>query len=338
MQSVKNVRELATIRRNFQSIVIFRDAKAFLGITLPGTARKFILKYSGALTCGNDLSKIQITERFAVNQVRITVPSAKLFDSYADMDNIKVYDQSAGLFTSIKLEDQNREIAANLEEMRQETLRDGILRQANENTRSLLTSLAASLGMNAEIVFEDVPAPEFAAAEKKASIEPESVPVEEFVDREPTAEEENTAPPPALELAQESAPEFAAAERKASIEPESVLVEEFVDREPTAEEENTAPPPALDLARESELEFAAAEKKASIEQEFVLVEERVDGEPTAEEENTGPALDLMEESAPEFVTLLAEAEAKAKEAFGCELPFAALEPASLPVRSQPHED
>jgi hypothetical protein len=169
MQGIKNVRELATIRQNFQSVVMFNHTGVFLGIPLPGTGRKFILKYSGTLACGNDLSKIQITERFAVNRVRIAVPSAKLLDVYADMDSVKIYDQRAGFFTSLKLEDQNREIAANLEEMRQETLQGGILHRADENTRAVLTSLAASLGMEAEIVFEDA-----AVAEKKTPAAPES--------------------------------------------------------------------------------------------------------------------------------------------------------------------
>jgi hypothetical protein len=155
LQGIKNVRDLATIRQNFQSIVIFEDAKAILGISLPGTGRKFILKYSGTITCGNDLSKIRITERFAVNRVRVVVPRSRLLDLYADMKSIQVYDQKAGFFTSIELQDQNREIATNLEEVRQDALQSGILRRADENTRTVLASLVASLGMEAEVIFDD---------------------------------------------------------------------------------------------------------------------------------------------------------------------------------------
>ena len=224
MQGIKNVRELATIRQNFQSVVMFNQTGAFLGIPLPGTGRKFILKYSGTLTCGNDLSKIQVTERFAVNRVRIAVPSAKLLDVYANMDSVKVYDQRAGLFASLKLEDQNREIVANLEEMRQETLQGGILHRADENTRALLTSLAVSLGMEAEIVFENT-----AVAEKKTPVAPEST-------FELAEESPNAGPAPAMLFVEgEKKPnadlDFAAliteAEMKAketfSLEPEPVL-------------------------------------------------------------------------------------------------------------------
>ena len=155
IQGIKNVKELTTLRQHFQSVVIFKDSKELFGLSLPGTGRKFILKYGGVITCGNDLENIQITERFAVNRVRMIVPCSKILDLYADMKSVQVYDQRAGLFTSIELSDQNREIAGNLEEVRQDAIDSDILRRADENTRIVLTSLAVSLGMEAEVIFDD---------------------------------------------------------------------------------------------------------------------------------------------------------------------------------------
>ena len=155
IQGIKNVKELTTLRQHFQSVVIFKDSKKLLGVDLLGTERKFILKYGGVITCGNDLENIQISERFAVNSIRMVVPRSKLLDLYADMKSVQVYDQRASLFTSIKLSDQNKEIANNLEEVRQDALQGDILRRADENTRAVLTSLAASLGMEAEVIFDD---------------------------------------------------------------------------------------------------------------------------------------------------------------------------------------
>ena len=155
VQSIKNVKELATLRQHFQSVVIFKDSKELFGFSLPGTERKFILKYAGVITCGNDLENIQITERFALNNVHITLPRSKILDIYADMKSIQVYDQRAGIFTSIELNDQNREIASNLEEVQQDAMEREILRRADENTRMVLTSLASALGMEAEVTFDD---------------------------------------------------------------------------------------------------------------------------------------------------------------------------------------
>ena len=157
LQGIQNVNELATVRERFQSIVSFSDGKQmpFLGFCLPGTTRKFIMRYAGVIVCGNDLSKLNISERFAVNRVRVVVPRSRILDIYADVQSFEVYDQQAGLFTSIRLEDQNREVTADLEEMRQNALKSGILSQADENTRRILTSIVATTGMEAEIVFDD---------------------------------------------------------------------------------------------------------------------------------------------------------------------------------------
>ena len=174
IQGIKNVKELTTLRQHFQSVVMFKNSKALLGFSIPGTERKFILKYSGVISCGSDLENIQITERFTVNRVQIVVPHSKFLDIYADMKSVQVYDQRAGLFTSIELNDQNREISNNLEEVRQDAMLSDVLRHADENTRVVLTSLAASIGMEAEIIFDDsstqpaVPAPVAERAEQKA--------------------------------------------------------------------------------------------------------------------------------------------------------------------------
>ena len=157
LQGIQNVNDLATVRERFQSIVSFSDGKQMplLGFCLPGTTRKFIMRYAGVIVCGNDLSKLNISERFAVNRVRVVVPRSRILDIYADIQSFEVYDQQAGLFTSIRLEDQNREVTADLEEMRQNALKSGILSQADENTRRILTSIVATTGMEAEIVFDD---------------------------------------------------------------------------------------------------------------------------------------------------------------------------------------
>lgn len=157
LQGIQNVNELATVRERFQSIVSFSDGKQlpFLGFFLPGTTRKFIMRYAGVIVCGNDLSRLDISERFAVNRVRVVVPRSRILDIYADVQSFEVYDQQAGLFTSIRLEDQNREVTADLEEMRQNALKSGILSHADENTRRILTSIVAATGMEAEIVFDD---------------------------------------------------------------------------------------------------------------------------------------------------------------------------------------
>ena len=157
LQGIQDVNELASVRERFQSIVTFSEGweVPLLGFNFPGTTRRFMMRYSGTIVCACDLSAADVSERFDVNRVRIAVPHSRITDVYADVHSFEVYDQSAGIFTSIRLEDQNREVAADLEEVRRHALNNGILKQADENARRILTSVVAATGMEAEIIFTD---------------------------------------------------------------------------------------------------------------------------------------------------------------------------------------
>lgn len=157
MDGIMNVSELATIRRNFQSIVTFSDSKKFPGLNMniPGTTRKFILRYNGTIVCGSDLTKVKVSESYGTGRVQITLPHSEILDIYADFQSLEIYDQSAGIFTSVKLEDQNREILANLESVKANELQNGILELADGNVKHILEAVVAPTGMLADIVFAD---------------------------------------------------------------------------------------------------------------------------------------------------------------------------------------
>lgn len=159
LAGIKNVSELATIRESFQSIVSYSGGVKipFLNMNFPGTTRKFMLKYYGTIVCACDLSKAQVSDSFN-GKVIISLPHSEITDVYADVNSFEVYDQSAGIFTSVKLEDQNREIQADLHKVKANELQKGILAQSDENVRKILTSVAASTGVQAEIIFTESPA------------------------------------------------------------------------------------------------------------------------------------------------------------------------------------
>ena len=156
LEGIKNVSELATVRQNFQSIVTFSSSKKIpgLNISLPGTTRKFMLKYNGTIVCGCDLTKAKVSEGYG-DRMRIVLPKSEVLDAYADMQSLEVYDQSAGIFTSVKLEEQNREIAADIEKIKAHELQNGLLELSDVNVKKILASVVAPTGMLADIVFTD---------------------------------------------------------------------------------------------------------------------------------------------------------------------------------------
>jgi hypothetical protein len=157
MQGIQKVNDLATIRQSFQSIVMNEDCRSMFGFRLPGTHKKFILKYSGNIVVGTDLSKINI-EQFVSGIVKISLPRSRILDVTADMKNVKVYDQRSGIFNTLFFDEQNSAIAANLLEIEAEANSGDLLARSDENAKNILASLCRNIGVEVEVVFIDEPA------------------------------------------------------------------------------------------------------------------------------------------------------------------------------------
>ena len=154
LQGIQEVNDLATVRQSFQSIVMYEDSRSLLGLPLPGTHKKFILKYSGNIIVGTDLSKIDITQ-FISGRVRITLPNSRILSVTADMNSIKVYDQHSGIFNPLSFNEQNHAISANLLEIEEEARSGDLLTRSNENAKSLISSICKNIGVGVEVEFVD---------------------------------------------------------------------------------------------------------------------------------------------------------------------------------------
>jgi len=157
MQGIQEISDLATISQIFQSIVTYEDSRTLFGFHLPGTLKKFILKYSGNITVGTDLSKTNITQ-FVSGKVKLILPHSRILNVAADMKSIKVYDQRSGIFNPLYLDEQNRAIAANLLEIETKAKSGELLARSDENAKSILASLCKNIGVEAEVEFIDEPA------------------------------------------------------------------------------------------------------------------------------------------------------------------------------------
>ena len=159
MEGIQNVSELATVKSSFQSMIEYSsDKEKFLGIGIPGTQRKFMLQYNGTIKCGCDLKKIQVVYDEMANKAKVTLPRSEVLDIYADFNSIRMHDNS-GIFTSVKPTEQNTEIIADLEHVKQEKIDDGMLALADKNVKeivsSVITPLALRTGIQTEIEFDD---------------------------------------------------------------------------------------------------------------------------------------------------------------------------------------
>ena len=117
---------------------------------MPGTTRKFLMKYSGTITCGFDLSKVQVLPNEGLgNKLKIYLPQCKILELYADVSSFKILNQDAGIFAeNIKIEEQNAWVSEDVAEQGRRAVSEGLLERADNNAKQLLWSRIYNRGLN----------------------------------------------------------------------------------------------------------------------------------------------------------------------------------------------
>lgn len=157
LTEVKHVKQLAVLRKTYQSGIDIKDSTKIFGLSLPGTKKRLALDYSINVVCGCDLDKIKIAGNFSNGRhLRINLPGSEIFDIYADINTFVVRDKDSGVFASdVQVEEQNREIAADVQSVKQNLIDSGILEESNKNVLQIIRSITEPLGITAEIEFFD---------------------------------------------------------------------------------------------------------------------------------------------------------------------------------------
>lgn len=157
LTEIKYVKQLAVLRETFQSGIEINNSKKIFGCSLPGTSKKLKLDYNVIVVCGCDLDKIKIAGNFYNrNHLRIILPNSEIFDIYPDINSYVVRDKDSGIFASdVQVEEQNSEIAADVRNVKQTLIDNGILEDCNKNVIQIVKSITEPLGIVAEIEFFD---------------------------------------------------------------------------------------------------------------------------------------------------------------------------------------
>jgi hypothetical protein len=151
IESIKGVSDLATVKYQMEKIVVGTST----GI-LPDwlVSDKLVLIAYGEVVAGIDLSQITAEDiTVQTDTVKIKLPPPKIIYSKIDNGKTQVFQRDTTIFTRA---DPNLETAVRAEAERQMVdgaVENGILKQAQTNTESVLRSLLTGLGYK-EIEFE----------------------------------------------------------------------------------------------------------------------------------------------------------------------------------------
>ena len=132
--------ELATVKMNYSDIVTIKK-NAFLGMSKSYS----IIRFRGVARAGiEDISKIKTTISRDLNTISIEMPTCILLSN--DISGFDLFDESNNIFVSI----QTQEVLAEIEKARDETgltlITEGILKEANNHAKSLLTQVFTAMG------------------------------------------------------------------------------------------------------------------------------------------------------------------------------------------------
>jgi hypothetical protein len=145
VRQIQQLQRLETVNYTMDKIISGERDNPYLPKFLAGD--RLLLVVHGEVIGGMDLAKIQPRDvSVSGRSVSLGLPAAEIFSTRIDNAKTRVYSRDTGLFTSPdpNLESEVREAAER--QLQQAALEDGVLKSAEQNAQSALTSMMKGLG------------------------------------------------------------------------------------------------------------------------------------------------------------------------------------------------
>lgn len=144
-EKISRLVELSTIKYNYTNVVEYEDKMQLSGLNLPFTNKKFILKYSGYIKAGINLNTIDI-EVLDRETIKIKMDGSEIFENVISEEDVYFYDERDSIFNKLSFKDLYSVLIEEKEKMKEEVLEKGILGDADENGKEIITSLLEGMG------------------------------------------------------------------------------------------------------------------------------------------------------------------------------------------------
>jgi len=145
-EKIVELSELATLKYEYSDVVVSRtNRKISLGITDLKFAEAIkLIKYSGYLKAGTDLSKVSVSYNKEEDLMLVRVPKARILDNVAEIEKAEVEDVKGNLLSDYPTQTVFDVISKNKEKVEKKKVREGLLEKADQSTQKLLTSFLKS--------------------------------------------------------------------------------------------------------------------------------------------------------------------------------------------------
>lgn len=157
LNRVVPIQELALIKYNYSGVIGYKDFLKILKINVPLTEKSFLLKYNGYIKAGVDFENIKV--EVSGKDVHISLPSARILDTMIDEKSIRVYNESMNAFNPLTIADYNKAIVKEKDNMVDDAISQGVLKDATKQAEVVLTSIMKDMGFENIRITQEIKIP-----------------------------------------------------------------------------------------------------------------------------------------------------------------------------------
>lgn len=139
--SLKEAKELTTLKYNYKNVASYENSQEFHGITLPFTTKKFLYTYQGEINAGVDLDKARVDVNEASKIISVTLPQASILSHDIDENSVMVYDEKNSIFNPLKLEDYSDFRKEEEAKVEKDAIDKGLLEEAKEKSEKAVKEI-----------------------------------------------------------------------------------------------------------------------------------------------------------------------------------------------------
>ena len=146
--SIKEAKELTTLKYHYKNIASFENSQEFQGFKLPFTTKRFLYTYSGVIHAGVDLDKAKVDVNNEDKTVSVTLPKSKILSHDIDEKSVMFYDEKNSIFNPLELEDYSNFRKEEEAKVEKEAIDKGLLDEAYKQSKKAIEDI---LNINPEI-------------------------------------------------------------------------------------------------------------------------------------------------------------------------------------------
>lgn len=142
--SIQDVGKLVSAEYLYTDVGKYEDVKQVWGVDVALTKKSFLVKWSGVITAGIDLSKASITANELNKSITVSLPKAEIISHDPDNESFETIDEKSGLFNPISVDDVRKFDLVSETSMIERAISSSLLDRAEKNAELIISEMINS--------------------------------------------------------------------------------------------------------------------------------------------------------------------------------------------------